>query len=140
MDFEKLLEGYEEAIELAKTQKQRKNAPKGAEYWNAFIDGAFHLFQNIKREIDFKPQVDDPTEEEKQKYYLKEYKEYPVGILRYRGQEVPIYIDDYGQQEFIVIDGKTYGGGTYNTLCEYDFCMIIDRIINEQIANIKAER
>lgn len=132
MDFEKLLEDYEEAIELAKTQKQRKNAPRGAEYWNVFIDGAFHLFQNMKREIDFEPQVDDPTEEEKQKYYLKEYKEYPVGILRYRGQEAPIYIDDYGQQEYMIFQGKEYSGGSYNFECRQDFCCMIDDVLDRK--------
>ena len=30
-----VIENYEEAIELAKTQKERKNAPKGKDYWDA---------------------------------------------------------------------------------------------------------
>lgn len=134
MDFEQALKNYEEVIELAKAQKQRKNAPRGVEYWNAFIDGAFYLFQNIKREIDFEPQVDDPTEEERQKYFLAQYKEYPTGILRYRNQEVPIYVDDYGQQEYMVFQGKEYAGGSYNFACRQDFCCMIDDVLDKTVS------
>ena len=132
MNFKSLLENYEEVIELAKIQKRRKDAPKGVEYWNAFIDGAFHLFQNMKYEIGFEPEVEYPTEEEKQKYYLQKYKEYPFAILNYRGQEVPIYIDDYGQQEYMVFQGKEYSGGAYNFECRKDFCCIIDDYLDRK--------
>ena len=74
-----VIENYEEAIELAKIQKERKNAPKGKDYWDAFIDGANYLFQHLKYELDFKPQVDEPTEEEKEKYKVDG--EYPFGIM-----------------------------------------------------------
>ena len=129
-----VIENYEEAIELAKTQKERKNAPKGKDYWDAYIDGANFLFQHLKYEFDFKPQVDEPTKEEKEKYKVDG--EYPFGILRYRGQEAPVYVDDYGQQEYIYFNGECYGGGAYNFDCRIYFTSIIDYFLDKDKNNI----
>ena len=61
-----------------------------------------------------------------------DYKCAVVGVLRYRGLELPVYCDDYGMCDFIVYDGKTievdsFGGPTdwYYVLDKY-----IDKIYN----------
>lgn len=138
MEFDELLSEYECNLELV--ARHRKHGHKSPEYWDGYQAALLNNFHHQLLYLDFKPVITKPSQKENKEYALGEEKELPVRILHYRGYDTPIYFDDYGQQEFIVIDGKTYGGGAYNTLCEYDFCMIIDRIIDEQIANIKAER
>ena len=56
--------------------------------------------------------------------------EFPcIGLLKYRGNMYPIYNDDYGMQDFIVLDGReitvsSFGGGT-------DWWYELDRIIDK---------
>ena len=56
--------------------------------------------------------------------------EFPcIGLLKYRGNTYPIYNDDYGMQDFIVIDGReitvdSFGGGI-------DWWYELDRIIDK---------
>jgi hypothetical protein len=52
-----------------------------------------------------------------------------IGILKYRGNTYAIYNDDYGMQDFIVIDGReitvdSFGGGI-------DWYYELDRIIDK---------
>ena len=50
--------------------------------------------------------------------------------FKYRGVDVDVFIDDYGQQEYcqfeIEGDRTEMGGGAYNDLAIYDFCMTVD--------------
>ena len=130
MKFKNLLDEYEYLRDIAKVQKERPASPKTKEYWDGYLAGIFRLFTELKMESDFNPSVDEPTKEEKQKYYLEKYQEYPSGILRYRGQEAPIYFDDYGQQEYMVFQNKEYNGGAYNNDCRWYFCQVIDDILD----------
>lgn len=50
----------------------------------------------------------------------------PYAILEYRDNIFPIYSDEYGQQDYIVIDDRIVGGGAYNFYAEYDFIKAID--------------
>ena len=80
--------------------------------------------------------IDTPLTKE-QKNLIKEkfvYNgEYPYKLFVYRDQYVPVYSDDYGQQDYTVIDGKTYGGGAYNFFADEVFCSEIDYILEKKI-------
>lgn len=74
----------------------------------------------------------EPTDSEKEKYLytVKDEKDIPLGtfepfeILEYRGYDIPIYCDDYGQQYFIVFNDDDWG----NPLGDYDdFMDFIDK-------------
>ena len=60
----------------------------------------------------------------------REYKHPVMGdvikILYYRGKFIPIYNDDYGQQEVAIIDGQEHGAGAYNFFSDGEFMDIVD--------------
>lgn len=58
---------------------------------------------------------------------MDEIKEIPVKVISYRGFEVPIYVDDPGQQFYCYWEGETLGFGSYNTNYEDDLRYIIDQ-------------
>jgi hypothetical protein len=103
-----------------------------AETWKHAKEIAFDMYQHIRGLMNFYP---DPREcfdyNNKIKAAYKPYNDkFPcVGILKYRGNTYPIYNDDYGMQDFIVIDDYSitvdgFAGGT-------DWWYEIDRIIDK---------
>ena len=56
----------------------------------------------------------------------------PLYILKYRGLDIPVYDDDYGQQEFAYFDGKSISGGCYNFFAEYEFISYIDHYLENK--------
>lgn len=56
----------------------------------------------------------------------------PLYILKYRGIDIPVYDDDYGQQEVAYFDGKAISGGCYNFFPEYEFIFYIDRYLEDR--------
>jgi len=134
MTYEQLLTCYELALDLVKMQRERGH--KSPDFLDGFQKGALQMYWSARDETDFKPQIDPATPEEKKKFYDPESKEEPFGILRYRGQEVPVYDDDYGQQEYIIFRGETYCGGAYNFGADYDFCSYVDNVLDNDIREI----
>jgi len=62
---------------------------------------------------------------------IKENKEYtskitPWGLLTLDNEKYPVYSDDAGQCDYIIIDDESYSGGTYNFVPEETFvhCII----------------
>jgi hypothetical protein len=51
-----------------------------------------------------------------------------IKILHYRNRVIPIYDDDYGQQEVAIIDGQEIGAGTYNFFSTEEFMDAVDLI------------
>lgn len=51
----------------------------------------------------------------------------PVSIFKYRGYEVEIFIDDYGQQFYCYLDGEEIGFGAFNTEYKEDLKYLIDK-------------
>lgn len=133
MNFEELLADYETI--LININRQKRRHYRSDEYLEAYYQGASRMFHLSKLSGDFRPARSKPTPEQKEKYLFEG--EEPVAMLYYRGKEIPIYNDDYGQQEFIVFNDKTFGGGAYNTMAEYDFCDYMDDIIDQEIINMK---
>ena len=57
--------------------------------------------------------------------------EKPEYIFEYRGKQVPVYLDDAGQQFYIIWEGHELGLGSYNTDYEEDIKYLIDTSIDE---------
>jgi len=78
--------------------------------------------------------VADLTDEQKEQYKNPD-PQFPLcGLLEYRGQVVPMYDDDYGQQVFAVFRGRDLVGGTYNLLYCESFMSEIDYALDHEIA------
>lgn len=76
---------------------------------------------------------------------IEENKEYtskimPWGLLILDNKKYPVYADNPGQCDYIVIDGENYSAGTYNLMPEGTFVhYIISHIYDEAIKEIKGE-
>jgi len=78
--------------------------------------------------------VSDLTDEQKEQYKHPD-PQFPLcGLLEYRGQIVPMYDDDYGQQVFAVFRGRDLIGGSYNTEYCDSFIGEIDYALDREIA------
>ena len=107
-----------------------------AETWRHAKEIAFDWYQEMRNYCeDGLPKLDECFDYSSK--LIAAYKPYNdrfpcIGILKYRGNTYPIYNDDYGMQDFIVIDGYTitvdsFGGGTD---WWYEIDQIIDNIYN----------
>lgn len=47
-------------------------------------------------------------------------------IYHYKGYDIELLNDDYGQQFYFIFDGKEYGCGSFNTSPEYEVEAVID--------------
>ena len=133
--LKELLEDYEETLSDIFTYSERTQ-----EYEKCYQRylGAKKLFKKLKGEctLDLLNSTNGllvrrkPLKEE-----LEEAdKDFPlVGILIYRNLKGFIYLDDYGQQEFIKCNGKEWSGGAFNTSPEIDFSDFMDDIADELI-------
>lgn len=134
MEFQELLEQYENNIQYANrmmTPESLSFFKKTIDYWNGFKHANFKWFQTMKDYSNFKPFTREPKKKEKEELRYTNMNGdifEPCAILEYRNEIVPIYNDDYGQQEFILYKDNIISGGTYNLMADYDFCHEIDRI------------
>ena len=66
----------------------------------------------------------------------EQYKHTELGevsyLLKYLDYCIPVYIDDYGQQEVAVIEGEEIGAGAYNMEAEEFFCYVLDQRFEKQ--------
>lgn len=139
MKFEDLLNLYEHNIEYANrmmTEDCLSFYKKDKQYWIGYKIATNNWFEALKDECsDFNPKIrrEISKEEERECKYIDEqgYEHTPVGMFKYRGEDVPVYLDDYGQQEYIIYEGREICGGAYNLAPEYDFCYMIDKIKDE---------
>jgi hypothetical protein len=96
----------------------------------SFLDGSKTKFVDFETSLPIERKIGITSKEYK---YIDEFKqEYlPYKALVYRGEVIPIYMDENGQQDFIVYHDKIYCGGAYNLAAEIDFCSFIDKIKDE---------
>lgn len=59
----------------------------------------------------------------------------PYKVIKYRNILLPIYIDDYGQQDFTIINDKTICGGAYNLESDLYFISKVDDMLEKQFMN-----
>lgn len=87
---------------------------------------------------DFKRLIDRNTvnKEKENKFFEDSTTGSKFPLLRtckYRGIEYNIYLDDYGQQEFAIIEGEEVSGGSFNTESDFIFAAYIDSILTDRI-------
>lgn len=116
MTFESLLEIYNDKIIYL---KRIKNAFSD-QYFSGASNMLFNLFESLKDETDFRPDIirdNDKT------------------FLSYRGEKYEIFVDDYGQAFYIELDGREFLAGSFTPLeiAVYDFCYAIDEKIHEKL-------
>lgn len=136
-NFENLLGDYEHQLDYIKRMTEPKTLSfykTSKEYWEGYYEAVHKWFEDMKTYYcdDFKPIMREATKEEEKEFLYQDQP--PIKMLEYRGLCVPIYDDDYGQQYFMVFEGKEYGGGSFNGFPEYDFCYIIDDVIDRKYA------
>ena len=137
MEFKEVLEKYENDISYA----NRMLSPdclsfykKTREYWLGYKRAMHTWLQFMKVELNFAPETEKMSKEESEDLiYCDEFNNYfyPWGWLLYRGERIPMYTDDYGQQNFIVYRGKGFYGGSFNFHDLEDFCSYIDTVKDE---------
>ena len=59
----------------------------------------------------------------------------PYKVIKYRNVLIPIYDDDYGQQDFTVIFGKEISGGCYNLYSYLEFINHVDYELEKKYLN-----
>lgn len=134
LNFKKLLEEYLFKLHLV------KHSPKfeDEKFREGYLDANLSWFQDMKAYCDdYVPKILPITEEIKFRYMLKDKLdgEAPAplsGYFTYRDEIVPIYDDDYGQQDIMLFRGKEYSGGCYNFLAIHDFTYIVDQILERE--------
>lgn len=137
MKYEDLLETYEDKLDWVR--RQRSHAENPSDYWDGVQIGLLSMYQQLLPLTDFKPMTEKPTEEESKKLVDPETGDKPYAMLVYRGERVPVYLDDYGQQDYMIYRSEVYGGGAYNFNSLFDFCCIIDYMLDEGIRSEKNE-
>ena len=141
MKFNDLLQEYENKLNYVKrmtTSDALSFYHKTKDYWDGYLKSSFDWFQQMKMLCeDFNPKVRTATEKESTKYRNADGCSSLNGILEYRGEIIPVYNDDYGQQKFAVYLGREISGGSYNFCCEYDFCYEIDYL--KDIGHVEGE-
>jgi hypothetical protein len=134
MSFEEILERYENDINYANRMLKPESLSffkKTVDYWKGYKRASFKWFQDMKLELNFIPETQKLIKEESHEYiYVDEFNNYyfPYKLLLYRQEKIPVYSDDYGQQDFIVYKGKAFYGGPYNFCADNDFCSFVDTI------------
>ena len=56
-----------------------------------------------------------------------------IGFIQYRGHEIPLYDDDYGQQVFGKLNGHDLSGGAYNFNYMQDIMAQADYLIDTEL-------
>lgn len=79
---------------------------------------------------------DELTQEEIDKYaplgIEGNYAMYLMYVIEYRGLTIPVFDDDYGQQDIAWINGEWCSGGSYNFHAEDTFCSRADYYLEQQ--------
>lgn len=125
MKFEDLLYTYEWQLDYVKRMSKPESLSfykKTEEYLRGYKAACNRWFEEMKSECeDFNPRIEKTTEENR-----RENGDLLIGYLNYRGERIPVYNDDYGQQLYIIYENEVISGGCYNLFPEYDFCYSID--------------
>lgn len=144
-EFSQVLNRYSLNLENLKIRHSRNLI--NDDYFQGALDFNFKWLQDAKFSIEDRESVygkkKEPSEEDKQKYlYIEkasdgsELQYRPWSLIEYRGETIPVYADDPGQQDFTVLRGRVISGGSYNFFPEEVFCYELDRILeNEYLAD-----
>lgn len=97
---------------------------------------------DIRRMLDDRGYIEVPrdclTPEQTVEYTIPDFP--LIGVMQYRGVEVPLYDDDCGQQIFARYDGQDLPGGPFNLDYCQEFADDLDYLLDEKfIAKLLAE-
>ena len=129
MKFEDILDFYECNLFNIKQFKERKF------YSDDYIEGM--LRQNLKWFRVMASQCPSRYKEVSVRKGAKveEYRfenQLPFKFIVYRGEKIPVYDDDYGQQDFAVIRGQVVSGGAYNFMSAEEFVYYMDEVLERE--------
>lgn len=102
-------------------------------YKETFIADEFtvSLNNNVYRQMN--PEIPEIVEEQEVTNEIE-----PWGLITFGDKVYPIYSDDAGQCDVILIDGELIGAGSYNFTPEYDFVEdIIRRLVDKKIKELE---
>lgn len=146
--FSNLLASYLLNLENLKVRLSRKLITE--DYFKGARDYNFKWFQDMKdllKSIEdniYGKKINDLSKGDKEKYeYLSKnedsgisYRYEPAYLLKYRNKIIPVYVDDYGQQEFAVYNGVVISGGSYNFFPEEVFAYEVDRQLENEYLDL----
>lgn len=103
-------------------------------------------FRYIRNQLldytDYVEEIGDKKTLNKKEFLLPESKRCPgcddgkpYKIIKYRNVLIPIYDDDYGQQDFTIIFGKEMSGGSYNLYSYMEFINYVDYELQNRFLN-----
>lgn len=129
MKFNDILDFYECNLFNIKQFRERKL------YSEDYIDGM--LRQNLKW---FRAMASQCSSRYKEVFVgegekVEEYRfenQLPFKFIVYRDEKIPVYDDDYGQQDFAVIRGQVVSGGAYNFMSAEEFVYYMDEVLERE--------
>ena len=129
MKFDDVLDLYEFNLFNIKVFRERKFYSE--DYIEGMIRQNFSWFEAMARECPSRyQQVVVKDSEDLEDYRFEN--QLPFKFILYRGEKIPVYDDDYGQQDFAVIRGKVVSGGTYNLMAPDEFVYYMDQVLERE--------
>ena len=129
MKFDDIISFYEFNLGNIKVFKERKFYSE--DYIEGMIRQNFSWFEAMARQCPSRYQEVLVKDGEDVEDYRFE-NQLPLKFVLYRGEKIPVYDDDYGQQDFAVIRGQVVSGGTYNFMAAEDFVYYMDQVLEQE--------
>ena len=129
MKFDDILGFYQFNLSNIKVFKERKFYSE--DYIEGMIRQNFSWFEAMAMQCPSRYQEVLVKDGEDVEDYRFE-NQLPLKFILYRGEKIPVYDDDYGQQDFAVIRGKVISGGAYNFMAAEDFVYYMDQVLERE--------
>ena len=113
MTYNELMTWYEDQLSFIARSIEDDNS--NAEYWHGYYDAISKEFYRMKFQCSNFPPLENGR------------------YFRYRGLTFKVYFDDYGQQQYIYVNGEFIGGGSYNSDPQYAFSNAIDYALDKVV-------
>ena len=128
MDFKDILITYEMHLDVIKRMK--KTGLESTDFILGMARSNFYWFQEMSAYVEREYEQIDIDSVNREQYKVEG--NLPHHLVKYRGEIIAIYSDDYGQQDYAVIRGQEYAGGSYNFMALDEFMYQVDRILLEE--------
>lgn len=129
MKFNDILEFYE--FNLFNIKQFRKRKLYNEDYIEGMMRQNFTWFENLASQYPNRyKEVSVKNDKNLEKYRFED--QLPFKFVLYRGEKIPVYDDDYGQQDFAVIRGQVVSGGAYNFMSAEEFVYYMDRVLEQE--------
>lgn len=129
MKFNDILAFYE--FNLFNIKQFRKRKLYNEDYIEGMMRQNFTWFENLASQYPNRyKEVSVKNDKNLEKYRFED--QLPFKFVLYRGEKIPVYDDDYGQQDFAVIRGQVVSGGAYNFMSAEEFVYYMDRVLEQE--------